>query len=183
VIARPPRQSDADEMLDYLDELHRYLGQAFIVVEPSRTDNAAAIQAASDEAGDTNGTVVFLNQRYTVDSAITITDTVRWMGLGPASEIYTTAAIDTITINPTVSEKTIQIWSLKLTGGTNPLHVAGPSGGYISRFSSFRDLDITGFTGKGIFIEAGMIGTQHDRLNIEAAATYGLYSAGDDFPM
>jgi hypothetical protein len=49
VIARPPRQSDADEMLDYLDEIHRFLSNVR-VLEPG--DN---IQGAIDEAdaGDT----------------------------------------------------------------------------------------------------------------------------------
>jgi hypothetical protein len=73
VIARPPRQSDADEMLDYLDEIHRFLSNVR-VLEPG--DN---IQGAIDEA-DAGDTIMIVGEHEF--ESLTIPETITLKGLG-----------------------------------------------------------------------------------------------------
>jgi hypothetical protein len=76
-------------MLDYLDELHRYLNQTEIVVEPVDGDATSAIQAALDHAVTLgSATIKFLGKTYN-HTALTLAPTsgqvhVSFIGLGGA---------------------------------------------------------------------------------------------------
>jgi hypothetical protein len=88
IVARPPRIADADEMLDYLDELHRHLSTNYVnvlsgsfgAVGNGRADDTAAINRASAAAG--TGILYFPPGTYLVTSKLTQPDYQTWMGAG-----------------------------------------------------------------------------------------------------
>jgi hypothetical protein len=74
-VQRPPRLADPNEMLDHLDEIHRYLSQGSIIVEPMRGDATASIQAAFDAAAtEMVGTIILLGDEYDI-TALTLAPT------------------------------------------------------------------------------------------------------------
>jgi hypothetical protein len=104
-VQRPPRTADADEMLDYLDEVHRVLNLGSITVEPVvNGDSAPYIQAAINKMGDSGGGIVkLIDEPYTIESGLTISNNrVHLLGCGKH--------VTQLIYNPSSAGSAIKFW-------------------------------------------------------------------------
>jgi hypothetical protein len=141
-------------------------------------------QEAIDNVPEGTG-IHFPLASYNLTAALNITRSVSLytnnIGRGFTRLIQGTPTEHVVTINPTVNGKIIKLDGFALEGGTNGLNVVGPpvdGTKHIHGSSLFKNLEITGQSGKGINITASVIGTRWESINCENMGSYGIYAAG-----
>lgn len=150
------------------------------------TDDTAAFQAAHDASPE--GSLILIPRpsvEYLINSQISLTKGMRWIGSSDESEqqntgsrLHSTAAINVFNVNPAASAKVFQFENLTIVGGTNGINYAA-AGKYISRQSYMKNINFDAQTNAGVKNVMGMIGCQHQRLHFEGTGSYGLWSEGD----
>jgi hypothetical protein len=152
VIGRPPRLDNTDEMLDYLDEIHRYLGLSFIIAEPG--ENLQNIIAAAVAKGA--ATIAFLPYQYDFDEPIVCAPTsgqthINFIGMGGSGangvELNWTGGAETAITIKNNSRFTFDNIGIRDSGtGTLGLHLTSLAAGASTANGHFRNVRIEGFT-------------------------------------
>jgi hypothetical protein len=157
-VSRPPRKSDPDDMLEYLDEIHRYLGLAFHIVEPGTgtSDETDKLQRAIDKlVSDGAGTLVLLPGQYNYEALTQAPSSgqthINWLGMGGAGSNgvilnYTGTGGTALTIKNNTRYQFENIRLQDSGTGAKGLFLTSLTAGSNHGPATFTNVVVTGFT-------------------------------------